>query len=335
MAKVLLTGASGYIAKHIAVQLLNAGHTVRASVREISRANEVRNAVAGHLSSTAELAERLTFVELNLDKDESWEAATAGTDILMHTASPFPLVQPKSEQDLITPAVDGTRRALTAAHASGVKRVILTSSIAAVYGGQPSGTLLTEELWTDVAAPNVDAYTKSKTLAERMAWQLAEEFSLELTTINPSVVVGAPIDKKFGSSVSIVERILARKDPVLPNLTFSYVDVRDVATLHVLAIDNHGSIGKRFLATSESLTFLEVAQTLQSAFPDRKFVTRVAPNQLIKLVAIFDKTVRTSISYLGNPMHTSNHNAAKTFGIKFRSAKESIIETANFLILND
>ena len=335
MTLVLLTGASGYIAKHIAVELLNSGYDVRASVRSLTRANEVIEAVKPQLTDENNLIERLTFVELDLADDAGWHEAVTGVDALIHSASPFPIVQPKSEDELIVPAVEGTRRALTSARSAGVSRVVLTSSIAAIYGGQPAGTEMTEELWTDVHASGVDAYTKSKTLAEQTAWELTQELGLQLTTVNPSVVVGAPLDHKFGSSVSIVERLVNRQDPVLPDLTFSYVDVKDVARMHVAALAKSETIGHRYLAVSESLSFYDVVLELQQAFPERKFITRVAPNFLIRFVGLFDKSVRTTFPFLGKPMITSNRKATEAFGFKFRSARESIAETAQFLIENN
>jgi dihydroflavonol-4-reductase len=335
MSLVLLTGASGYIAKHIAVDLLNSGYEVRASIRSLGRSSEIIDAVTPHLQDASNLGERLTFVELDLLSDSGWSAALTGAAALIHTASPFPLIQPKSEEDLIRPAVDGTRRALNAAKDAGVSRVVLTSSIAAIYGGQPAGIELNEQLWTDVNNPKVDAYTKSKTLAEQVAWEMAESHGLELTTINPSVVVGAPLDKHFGSSISIIERLINRKDPVLPKLTFAYVDVKDVARLHVAALENVASVGQRYLATSDSLSFAEVVSAMQGAFLQRKFVTRIAPNFLIKFVAIFDKTVKGSLSYLDKPMVTSNTKAEQAFNFHFRPARESIVESARYLIEND
>lgn len=335
MTLVLLTGASGFIAKHIAVDLLNSGYEVRASVRSLDRTAEIIDAVSPHLTDKTNLDSRISFIELDLLSDEGWAAALSGVDALLHTASPFPLVQPKSEEDLIRPAVEGTKRALDAAHAAGVARVVLTSSIAAIYGGQPAGIELTEQLWTDVEKPGVDAYTKSKTLAEQKAWELAAAYGLQLTTINPSVVVGLPLDQNFGSSISIVERLLNRKDPVLPQLTFAYVDVKDVARMHVSALTTDATIGQRYLATSDSMTFFEIVSEMQSAYPNRKFVTRIAPNFLIKFVGLFDKTVRTTFPFLGKPMITSNSKAEQAFTFKFRPARESIIESAKFLIEND
>ena len=335
MSLVLLTGASGYIAKHIAVDLLNSGYEVRASVRSLGRTSEIIDAVTPHLQDSSNLADRLTFVELDLLSDTGWSAALDGADALLHTASPFPLVQPKSEDELIRPAVDGTIRALTAAHKAGIARVVLTSSIVAIYGGHPDGVELNEELWTDVTNSSVDAYAKSKTLAEQAAWNFAESHNIQLTTINPGVVIGAPLDANFGSSISIIERLLNRKDPVLPKLTFAYVDVKDVARLHVAALENEATAGHRYLATSDSLSFSEVVSAMQSAFPNRKFVSRVAPNFLIRFVGLFDNTVKGSLAYLDNPMITSNLKAENDFSFKFRPASDSVVETAKFLIENN
>ena len=177
MTKVLITGASGYIGKHITLQLLNQGYEVRASVRKLSKADEVRNAVKPHLIDSSNLDTRLTFVELDLEKDAGWDVALSGIDVLMHTASPFPIASPKDENDLIRPAVDGTLRALKAAKKAGVKRVILTSSNASVYGRDlPAGkTEYDETMWTDVTHPiGRQAYTKSKTLAEQAAWDFVK-----------------------------------------------------------------------------------------------------------------------------------------------------------------
>lgn len=339
MTKVLLTGASGYIGKHIALQLLQAGYDVVASVRTTAKAEEVRAAVKAHLPAKFDLVNKLTFMELDLEKDEGWDQALQGIDVLMHTASPFPIASPKDENDLIRPAVEGTLRALRSAHKVGVSRVILTSSVAAVDGNTmpPGKTALDESMWTDVNHPlGSAAYTKSKTLAERAAWDFIAESApeIELTTINPVLVIGAPLDKNFGSSVSIIERILKASDPVLPDVSMSIVDVRNVAEMHVKAIKAKASKNERFLASADTLSFIGMAQIIKRAYPNRKVNTGKAPNFLIRLLALFDGDIKRVVPLLGLRTLVDNTKAKNLLKIDFIPAEESILETAEYLITN-
>ena len=339
MKKILLTGASGYIGKHIALQLLNQGYEVRASVRNLLKSSEVINAVTPHLLNKNNLDARLTFVELDLEKDSGWDSALEGIDVLMHTASPFPIASPKDENDLIRPAVDGTLRALKAAKAAGVTRVILTSSTAAVYGCElPAGkTHFDETMWTDVNHPiGRGAYTKSKTMAERAAWEFIEKQAPEiaLTTINPVLVLGAPLDKNFGSSISVVERILKGKDPMLPNLLFSLVDVRDVAQMHVDAIKNDATRGERLLAASETYSFVGIAKYLKSVYPNSKVKTGQAPDLLIKFLSLLDGEIKAILPQLGRAMNISSAKATKLLGITFIPVQVTLRESADYLIKN-
>jgi len=339
MQTVLLTGASGYIGKHIALQLLNQGFAVRASVRNLSRAAEVREAVLPHLIDKSKLDSRLTFVELDLEKDTGWDSALSGVDVLMHTASPFPIASPKNEDDLIRPAVEGTLRALRAAKSARVHRVILTSSMAAVYGRDlPAGkSEYDETLWTDVSHPvGRVAYTKSKTLAEKAAWDFVKNSApeIELTTINPVLVLGAPLDKNFGSSISVVERILKGKDPMLPDLKFSIVDVKDVAMMHVAAIKSDSTKGERILAASETYSFVQIAKYLKSIYPKSKVKPIQAPSLLIKFLALFDGEIKAVLPLLGKPMNISSAKAKKLFGISFIPVQVSLRESAEYLVKN-
>lgn len=339
MTTVLITGASGYIGKHITLQLLNQGYKVRASVRSLSKSSEVKNAVKPHLLDSSELDSRLTFVELDLEKDSGWDAALKGIDVLMHTASPFPIASPKDENELIRPAVDGTLRALKAAKNAGVNRVILTSSNAAVYGCDlPTGkSEYDETMWTDVNHPiGRVAYTKSKTLAEKAAWDFVKTQApqIELTTINPVLVLGAPLDNNFGSSISVVERIMKGKDPMLPDLRFSIVDVRDVAQMHVQAIKNDATKDERILAASETISFVGIAKTLKSIYPKSKIKTALAPSVLIKFLSLFDGEIKAVLPLLGKPMITSNKKAQKLLGIKFIPVEVTLKESAAYLVKN-
>ena len=339
MTTVLLTGASGYIGKHVALQLLNQGFTVRASVRKLSKSAEVINAVTPHLLDSKNLDARLTFIELDLEKDSGWDSALKGIDVLIHTASPFPLTSPKDENELIRPAVEGTLRALRAAKNAGVKRVILTSSVAAIYGRElTSGALAYDEtMWTDVEHPvGRVAYTKSKTLAEQAAWNFIKNDAPEiaLTTINPVLVLGAPLDKNFGSSISLVERVLNGSDPMLPDLKFAIVDVRDVAKMHVDAIKNENTKGERIISSSETRSFVEIAKLLKSIYPTSKVKSAQAPTFIIRLLSLFDSSIKPILPQLGKPMNVSGAKAQRLLNINFISADVTLKESADYLIKN-
>ena len=337
MRKVLVTGASGYIGKHIVLELLNRGFEVRASVRDLSKGEEVKKAVSAHLDSSVDLKKSLTFVELDLEKDSGWDQALEGVDVLMHTASPFPIASPKNEDEVIVPAVQGTLRALKAAHSAGVKRVILTSSVAAIYGTDlPSGkSAFDETIFTDINHPiGRQTYTKSKALAEAAAWDYVRKNApeIQLTTINPVLVLGAPLDEKYGSSVSIIQRLLKGSDPMLPDLSFSIVHVKDVAKMHVDAISNNSTISERIIASSAPLSFVETAKVLQKAFPDRKLKTMQAPNFVIRILGLFDGDIKAIIPMLGDRTPVSSAKAQRIFDMKFISAEDAVVETAKFLL---
>lgn len=335
---ILLTGASGYIGKHIALQLLEAGYHVRGTIRDLSRGAEVSNAVRPHLSDPSDLEARLTFTALDLTSDEGWDAAMTGVDVLMHTASPFPLSQPKDDDEVIRPAVDGTLRALRAADAAGVKRVVLTSSIVAINGSDlPSGdTSYDETNWTDPDGPDVTAYARSKTLAEKAAWDYIRDHApqMQMTTINPGFVLGAPLDATFGTSINVIERLVRGKDPMLPDIGFGIVDVRDVAALHVCAVDASGTFGQRIMAVDRFLKFTQVAQAIKDTYPDRKIPTRVAPNFVIKLLGRFDPAIKSVVPALGRVEKYDNSRAKAVLGHGMRQAHKAAISAAAYLIEN-
>lgn len=337
--KVLVTGATGYIAKHIILQLLERGYSVRGSVRNLSRGDNVRMSMRQHISDTINLDEKLEFVALDLNQDDGWDAAMQGIDVLLHTASPVPVAQPKDSNILIKPAVDGTLRALTAANKAGVKRVVMTSSVAAImHSAAPNnGRAYNEQDWSDLNYATPTAYTKSKTLAERAAWDYVQNdaVNIDLTVINPGFVFGAPLDNVIGASVSIVQRILCRKDPAVPNLGFVCVDVRDIALMHINAIETQASFGKRYMGVGQFMWFADIVETIKQAFPERNIITRRAPDWLIKLLAIFDADYRTITDDLGKKNATDASAAKQDLAIIFRSIPEAILETATHLEDND
>lgn len=331
----LITGANGYIAKHTVQRFLNAGFTVRGSVRSLERGQEIIDAVSTGLDDPTTLDERLSFVALDLTSDEGWDEALKGIDVLVHTASPFPIEQPEDADELIRPAVDGTLRALRAAHHNGVTRVVLTSSSAAIIGtdARPNGTF-DEADWTDVDHPSVTPYVASKTLAERAAWDYVknEAPEIEMTVINPAFVLGAPLDENYGSSIEVIERILSAKDPAVPAVGFPCVDVGDVAEMHLRAAKRPSTAGNRIAASSRSLWFLDMAEVLENAFPDRKIVTRRAPNWLMKVMGLFDKQVKSILPALDRLDHIDNGRAVELLDMDFVDPAHSIRTSAQFVI---
>lgn len=331
--RIFLTGASGFIAKHVLLKLLNAGHVVTGSLRSPDRADEVRNALDPHLADR-DAMKRLGFATLDLTSDDGWGKALQGHEVLVHTASPFPISQPKDESALIRPAVDGTLRALGAAQAAGIGRVVLTSSSAAIMTGTDPGRPFTEDDWTDTTSPDATPYTRSKTLAERAAWDFVRDKApgMDLTTINPVFVIGPPLDRHFGSSVGVVRRMMSGRDPMVPRIGFPLVDVRDVAEMHLRAAERPETAGKRFIAAESSMWFSEMAAALRTAFPDRKIARRTAPDILMRAMALFDPAIRTIVPQLGRIERISNARARDQMGMAFIPAAESLVETGRYLV---
>ena len=322
MTKAFITGASGFIAKHIVRELLEKGYEVRASVRSEKRKEEL-----AALFPDA----KLEFAFLDLNKDEGWTEAMEGCDVLLHTASPFPLSDPKDPQELIRPAVDGTLRAMKAAKAAGIKRVILTSSNAAIYKdvNKPKEAPSDESNWTTPDASFVSAYEASKTLAERAAWDfVADNPDMALTTINPGAVFGPSMDSRFGSSLDLVKRIMSGQDPMAPPLSMPVVDVRDVAMMHVAAIDLDDTKGERFSATAETLPFLELGNILKQWDPSLKPANKEAPGWMLRVFSLFMPDVKTVVQNLGRNLAVSGAKAEKVYGFKFIPAKDALIAAA-------
>ena len=335
---VFVTGASGFIAKHILVKLLNAGFDVVGSVRRLDRVDEICNAVRPHLNGPVDLSAKLRFVALDLAKDDGWAAALQGADVLMHTASPFPMSQPKDEDDIVRPAVDGALRALKAAQAAGIKRVVMTSSTVSIMSKDlaPGQTEFTEADWSDTNHPTINPYGKSKTLAERAAWDFITNHApdMELTVINPGFVLGTPLDKHFGTSIKVIKRLLDATDPMLPQFGFPIVDVSDVAEMHVRALTHDDTAGKRFIAANGFLWFYEVAEILKAAHPDRKIITRRAPNFVVRILSWFDKSIKTIVPILGRAEGVSNARAREVMQMEFTSPEDAVRASGAYLIDN-
>lgn len=332
---VVLTGASGFIAKHILLRLLQRGHTVRAGLRSPARAAEVRDAVAPHVAPDA--LGRLSFVTLDLDRDDGWAAAMAGADALMHTASPFPLVQPKNADDLVRPAVDGTLRALRAAAAAGANRVIVTASSVCITNTDlpPGKTLYDETVWSDPGYRTINPYGLSKLKAEQAAWDFARSHpAMRLTTINPVLVAGPPLDAHYGTSLRVVERILKAKDPAVPPISFGVVDVRDVAEAHLRALERPDTAGERILCYDDTLWFRDMAQAMQDALPGRRIVTRTAPGWFLRILGLFDPAIGTVLPMLHRFERMDNAKARRLLGMTFTPAREAVVASARWMVEN-
>jgi len=327
---IVLTGASGFIAKHILLQLLGTGHRVRATIRSPARADEVRSAVLPHLDSEA--GQRLEFATLDLNSDAGWGEALAGATALVHTASPFPIAQPKNPEDVIRPAVDGTLRALGAARDAGVHRVVLTSSMIAVIN-EAKGFPQDESDWCNPDLPTTTPYGRSKTLAERAAWDfVAGTPGMQLTTINPGFVLGPLLDDTYGSSVGLVKRILGGKDPMLPSFALPLVDVRDVALMHLRALERPETAGRRYIAADEPVAMPEMGRILKTVYPTRRMPTRAAPWLVVRMLALFDREVRSILPKIGKVERLSNARARAEMDMSFIPAAEALKATAASLI---
>jgi len=334
MTRVLVTGGSGFVGVHTIVQLLAAGYAVRTTLRNLQREAEVRAMIKqGGVATEG----RLAFVVADLDGDRGWAEATADCEYVLHIASPFPMKVPKHEDELIAPARDGTLRVLRAARAAGVKRVVVTSSFAAVgYGQDPSITRFDEANWTNLDA-DLAPYVKSKTLAERAAWDFmaAEGGLLELAVVNPVVILGPLLGTDVCTSVRIIQRLMDGSVPGCPNLQFGVVDVRDVADLHLRAMTNPAAAGQRFLAVAgDFLSMQEIARILKARLgaAAKRVPTRVLPNWLVRMAALADPSVKQILPELGKTKNAGSEKAKRLLAWTPRSTEEAIVATATGLI---
>jgi nucleoside-diphosphate-sugar epimerase len=331
---VLVTGGSGFIGAHCILRLLDAGYRVRTTVRSLQREPDVRAMLK---AGGAESGEALSFVAADLTSDAGWPEAVAGCDYVLHVASPFPASVPKHEDDLIVPAREGALRVLRAARDAGVKRVVLTSSFAAIgYGVEITDRPFTEENWTDPRGA-IGAYVKSKTLAERAAWDFVarEGGALELAVVNPVGVFGPVLGPDYSTSIQIVQRLMDGAMPGCPRLAFGIVDVRDVADLHLSAMTNPAAKGERFLATAgDFMTIQQIALALKERMGNagRRVPTRVLPDWVVRLVAMFDKSVRLIVPELGKFKNGTNAKAKRVLGWAPLSNEDALVATAESLI---
>ena len=328
---VLVTGGSGYIGGWCIIALLNQGYTVRTTVRSLSRETEVRARV-GKLAPT----DALSFFAADLLADAGWDEAATGCDYVLHVASPLG-IGGVSAASLIEPARQGALRALAAARKAGVKRVVLTSSVAAASppAGSPPGDT-GEEIWTDPAGKLVSPYSQSKTLAERAAWDFMarEGGAMTLATVNPSLVVGPVLGPDYSESVQVVERLLTGRVPGIPNIGFNIVDVRDVADLHIRAMLAPEAAGQRFIAANDFMWMGQIADVLRARLgaAAAKVPTRKVPDFVVRIVALFDKDLGEVTPGLSRRRGFTSAKARGVLGWSPRPVEQSIVDCAQSLI---
>ena len=311
--RVLVTGASGFIAGHVIAELRSHGYRVRGTARRpVDGLDDV--------------------VTADLTRDSGWAAAVEGCDYVMHVASPLPNETPTSEDELIRPAVDGTLRVLRAAADAGVKRVILTSSIAAVGSGHRDEAMRTETDWSIV--DRSQAYPKSKTLAERAAWDFVRESGVDLVAVNPGMVLGPLHSPTVGTSVQVVHRLLTRDVPASPKMGFALVDVRDVATAHRLALQTPAAAGNRYILAGEHMWMRDIAAVLAEEFNPLGYrvPTGSLPTWLLRLMARFDSSIRPALDFVGRRELVSADKANRELGWTMRPVRDTILDTARSLI---
>jgi nucleoside-diphosphate-sugar epimerase len=335
MSTVLVTGGSGFVGSYCILQLLAAGHEVRATVRNLNREKDVRAMLK---EGGAPPDHRLSFTAADLAAEAGWQAATAECDYVLHVASPFPTSVPKHEDELIRPALEGTLRVLRASRDAGVKRVVLTSSFAAIgYGHDPQQLPFTETTWTDLDHGHVAPYVKSKTLAERAAWDFIrqEGEGLELAVINPTAIFGPVLGPDYSSSIDLLHRLITGAVPGNPRLYFGIVDVRDVADLHIRAMTHPAAPGERFIAAAgDFMSVQAIAKVLKNHMgaAGRKVKTLQLPDWLVRLASLTNPIIREILPELGKVKNATNDKARRLLGWTPRSNEEAIIATAESLV---
>ena len=330
---VLITGISGFIAKHCALEMLTAGYRVRGTVRSLEKSAEVRETLSKHVDVS-----RLEFVPADLLSDGGWKNAVAGCEFVLHLASPFPTSQPKDAQVLIRPAVEGTLRVLRAASDAGVTRMVQTSSTVAVVYGHPRDRTapFTEADWTQTDQPGVTPYAISKTLAEKAARDfIAQDRSgMWFSSVNPGFVLGQALDRDIGASANIIQMMLKGKYPGCPRLALPCVDVRDVARMHRQVLESDAPSGGRYLCVSGSLWLVDVARAIRAELGPvaRKVPSRELPDWAVRMAALFDPTVRQIVHELGRDVQVDNTLTRRVLGTSFVPATAAAATMARSLV---
>ncbi len=333
--RVLVTGATGFVATHCIKVLLERGYRVRGSVRKLEGGDRVARVMREHVGS----AEGLEFAQAELTSEAGWSRAVDGCQVVLHVASPLPMAPPKDPDDLIVPARDGALHVLKAAAAARVRRVVMTSSTAAVvYGHARDGSKTYDESTWSTLGPEVGAYEKSKTIAERAAWDFVQSLpaseKLELVTLNPGLVLGPLLGPETSTSGEVVRKLLSRELPGVPDIGFACVDVRDVAEAHRLAMITPEAAGRRFILAIEHASLSDVAAILAKHFGPRGFriPTRRVPGWVLRLVATWDRTAALAVQELGKRQDVSSQSARDVLGWQPRGLETMVVDMAESMI---
>jgi nucleoside-diphosphate-sugar epimerase len=328
---VLVTGIGGFLAGHIALQLLEQGYRVRGSLRHIGRSDAIRDELGSH--SHSDVAANLSFVLADLDSDDGWAAAVKDCQYVIHTSSPFPPGFPENERKLIRTAHDGALRVLRAAHQARVKRVVMTSSVAATNHGDGQAPY-TEENWTDPESPRATPYYKSKTLTEQAAWAFARDVGLDLAIINPSMILGPLLGSNFGTSVGLIHHLMSGHFEGISRFGFSVVDVRDAAYAHIRAMTVPAAGGQRFIIGGGFFWLKDLVAVLARSFPNHasRLPTREVPDDIVRDMAKDDPNARTIVHELGRDLSVSAAKARRILNWSSRPDEECIRASAQSLI---
>lgn len=331
---ILVTGASGFVAIHTVIQLLQQGYNVRGTIRSLSKEADLRKTISNYVQAN----DRLEILSADLSQDAGWDEAMQNVETVLHVASPFPLYEPKHEDELIVPAVQGTLRVLRAAHKAGVKRMVQVSSVAAISSGHNGeNKTFSEADWSDLTK-DIGAYAKSKTLAERAAWDFIHGSEntnkMQLTTINPPLILGPVPNKDFRTSIELVRTIMLGQVPGVGRIKMGSVDVRDVASALILAMQTPEAAGQRILvAADRSLWLKEIAELLHGRYAGRYKINKLEfPSILVRLIALFDKKVARVTESLDWDHELSNENAKRILKWTPRPAEEGVLSMAESLI---
>ncbi|MCW9705557.1 SDR family oxidoreductase [Fodinibius salsisoli] len=328
--KVLLTGVTGFLGSHTTIQLLEKGYEVTGTLRSMDRAKSIKKIIGRHTSHM----DRLHFAKADLTDDQVWDTLMPGMDFVQHIASPFPRELPDHEDDLIIPAKNGALNVLKAAADHNVKRVVLTSSIGSIVYGRTNGNrggMYSESDWTNIQnTEDTTPYFRSKTIAEKAAWQFMEQdrSEMELATVCPGAILGPVLEKDFGTSANIIIKVMDGSMPALPNLGFDIVDVRSVSDLQIRAMEHPEAANERFIGSAGFLKLKEIADMLRQEYPDKKIPKRTLPNFLVQLFSYFDASLQPVLIDLGVERKVDHSKAKNLLGWEPLPNRKAVLSCA-------